>query len=831
MGGYSSFMPHGSCYLWNPSLIALHVTSDVVTALAYFSIPFILAYYLAKRRDVAFPHVLLLFIAFIITCGATHALEAWTVWVPSYWLLGFVKAGTAVFSAASAVALARVLPKALKLPSEAEQRKINAELERQINERVAKEISLRKLSAEAIRESEARYRALFENSRDALMTADPASQRFLSANTAALALFRAQSDSEFLARSFAELSPERQPGGLVSAEESTMIMREAMREGSRSFEWSHRRLDGEVFPAEVLLTRMETGGGSILQATVRDITERKKIEKRTAAQAAVSVVLSEAASRDDFATKVLDILCTADGWEVGEIWEIDQARRHLRCVGFWDRSQSSTDEFSLVTREATFAPGAGLPGRVWKDAAPAWIADVTKDSNFPRAVPASQRGIQTAFGVPITVAGTVVGVIAFYDTKVRPLDQPLLDITTTTAGHIGQALARKRAQDSLALSQTQLFQSQKMEAVGRLAGGIAHDFNNVLLAILGYSELLLPTLSGDDSRRRDVAEIIEAANRAARLTKQLLAFSRKQILKPEMLAPNDLVAGVASMLRPLLGENISLSTDLAPTAGNIKADKGQIEQVIMNLAINARDAMPQGGRLKVQTANVELDEEYVRGHMGAIAGSHVMLAVSDSGQGMDQSTLEKLYEPFFTTKGQGKGTGLGLATVHGIVKQSGGHITVHSEVGLGTVFKLYFPRVTEGAGEIAASPVAVPAQKRTETILIVEDDAMVRPILQRFLSAQGYSLLEAADGAEALSLCQAHRGDIHLALIDMVMPGQMGPEVAVSLKKLRPGLKVVFMSGYTDHQGLQDGKGTDFLSKPFNQSELVAKVRQVLGGA
>ncbi len=378
----------------------------------------------------------------------------------------------------------------------------------------------------------------------------------------------------------------------------------------------------------------------------------------------------------------------------------------------------------------------------------------------------------------------------------------------------------------------QLRQAQKMEAVGRLAGGIAHDFNNILTAITGYADLLLEDLGATDPRRQDADEIHKAADRAAGLTRQLLAFSRQQVLQPTVLEVNKLVSDLEKMLRRLLGEDVELGTRLAPTTGRVKADAGQLEQVIMNLAVNARDAMPNGGKLTLETGNVDLDEAYAADHYPARAGPFVMLAVSDTGIGMSEETQAHMFEPFFTTKEKGKGTGLGLATVYGIIKQSGGFIWVYSEVGHGTTFKLYLPRVEELA-ERASQPAQAPARaaRGTETVLVVEDEAPVRSVARQVLERHGYTVLEAPSAEAALDIVARYSGTIHLLLTDVVMPGLNGRELANRLAGLRPDAKVIFMSGYTDDAVTRHGvlePGSAYVQKPFTPDAIARKVREVL---
>jgi len=366
----------------------------------------------------------------------------------------------------------------------------------------------------------------------------------------------------------------------------------------------------------------------------------------------------------------------------------------------------------------------------------------------------------------------------------------------------------------------QLLWAQKMETVGRLAGGVAHDFNNMLTTITGYGELGMMRLHPSDRMHSDLQEILKASQKAAKLTQQLLAFSRRQIIMPKVINPNDILLDIDKMLRRLIGEDIELLTLLADDLGRVKVDPGQLEQVIVNLAVNARDAMPQGGKLTLETANVTLDEGYVSRHIAVTPGDYVILAASDTGVGMTEEVKEYLFEPFFTTKEVGKGTGLGLATCYGIVKQYGGNIWVYTELGKGSTFKIYLPRVEE---ELDAPPMRDESgylPQGTETVLVVEDELSVRNITARTLREQGYTILEAANGEEALLLAQEHKGSqIHLLLTDVIMPQMNGKTLAEKLRAMRPGAKVLFFSGYTDdaivHHGILD-HGVAFLQKHFS---------------
>jgi PAS domain S-box-containing protein len=379
----------------------------------------------------------------------------------------------------------------------------------------------------------------------------------------------------------------------------------------------------------------------------------------------------------------------------------------------------------------------------------------------------------------------------------------------------------------------QFRQAQKMEAVGRLAGGVCHDFNNLLTIINGYSDMLLNFLRKGDPIQEYAEQIHKAGERASALTRQLLAFSRKLVMQPEVLDLKALMADMGKMLRRLIGEDIDLKIVSDPNLWRVKADPGQIEQVILNLCVNARDAMPQGGKLILETHNVELGGSYSALHPDTPPGQYVLLAVSDTGHGMDGSTKARIFEPFFTTKEAGKGTGLGLAIVHGIVRQSGGHIQVYSESGVGTTFKIYLPREKQAVGGRKSHQGVVRLRRGTETLLLVEDDEGVRALTRIILERNGYRVLEARNGGEALLLCEQHQGPIHLLVSDVVMPQMSGGQLAERLASLQPAMKVLFMSGYTDdailhHRSLE--AEAPFLHKPFNPEALAQKVREVLDG-
>ena len=405
-------------------------------------------------------------------------------------------------------------------------------------------------------------------------------------------------------------------------------------------------------------------------------------------------------------------------------------------------------------------------------------------------------------------------------------DMPVRSIGTTQ-----DITERKQAEKEMGVLQEQFRQSQKMEAIGQLAGGIAHDFNNLLTIIKGYGEITSMELKEADPLREYIGQIQSAADRATALTRQILAFSRRQIMEMKVLDLNMVLKDLDKMLRRVIGEDIELVSFLKADCGRVKADPGQIEQVIMNLAVNARDAMPGGGKLTIETDNVELDENYARGHLGVEPGRYVMLSVSDTGCGMEPEIKDRIFEPFFTTKEKGRGTGLGLSTVYGIVKQSGGNIGVYSESGQGTTFKIYLGRVDEPLAELGGKTKGKGMPRGNETIVIVEDDEGVRKLAVRILAKQEYTVLEAPKAEEALEICKRRKEPVHLVLTDVVMPEMSGRQLIEALMQVRKDFKVLYMSGYTDnaivHHGVLEGEA-EFIQKPFSFEGLATKVREVL---
>jgi two-component system, cell cycle sensor histidine kinase and response regulator CckA len=448
---------------------------------------------------------------------------------------------------------------------------------------------------------------------------------------------------------------------------------------------------------------------------------------------------------------------------------------------------------------------------------------LAQDARLCDADRAAREGLVAFVAHPLLVDERFVGLAAAYGT--HPLDGLDLSGFGAAAGDIARCVDGKRVAEALQDSEVQLRQLQKMEAVGRLAGGIAHDFNNLLTVIMGRSNLLLHRLAADHPHRKSLENIEETTQRAALLTRQLLAFSRKQVLTPTVLDVEGVVAGMLELFQRLIGENIELAFTPGSELGRVRIDRGQAEQVLVNLVVNARDAMPEGGRITIEIGEVALDEGDAVRLAGLPGGPYIVLTVSDTGTGMDEHTKARIFEPFFTTKEPGKGTGLGLATVYGIVRQSEGGITVESQLGVGTSFKIYLPRVD---GVVAEETTAVaPVGCGTETVLLVEDEPHVRSLVETVLAEHGYHVLAAGRPGEAVRLAEGHAGPIHLLLSDMVMPEMSGSALARQILPLRPETVVLFMSGYADYPAEQ-ATGAGLLQKPFTPDALARAVRGAL---
>jgi PAS domain S-box-containing protein len=622
-------------------------------------------------------------------------------------------------------------------------------------------------------ESETRLAGIFASAHDAILVARP-DQRITLFNAAAERMFRCPAAAA-LGKRLSDFIPKelRPPPG--TTDESVTLLLEFGRVG--------RRANGEEFPIEATVARVDTAEGKLYTVMVRDVTERHRAEE--------ALRRSEERFREQAA--LLDKATDA-------IMVKDQGGR----VRYWNRGAER-----LYGHGAAAAIGRAVADLLYRDPA-------AEPAEPARAV--LERGEWFGELQQVTADGKDVVVESRW-TLVRDKD-----------GRPGDVLVINTDVTEKKKLEARYLHAQRMEGIGTLAGGVAHDFNNLLTIITGYSELALTQLAPDDASRELLAEVCKAGERAAGLTRQLLAFSRRMILSLRVLDLNALVREMEKLLRRLIGEDVDLATALESDLGPVRADPVQLEQVILNLVVNARDAMPTGGHLTIETQNVDLDTSAGAYLPELRPGRYVLLAVTDTGVGMDEPTQARIFEPFFTTKPVGQGTGLGLATVYGIVKQLGGHVEVYSEPGRGTTFKIYLPRVSpEGGPRSLPEVTAVP--RGSETVLLVEDEAGVRSLARLALQSNGYAVLEAADADAAVGLCQAHAGPIDLLVTDVVMPRVSGRQLADRVAALRPGVKVLFLSGYTDdaivrHGVLETAKA--FLQKPFTPTTLARKVREVL---
>ena len=620
------------------------------------------------------------------------------------------------------------------------------------------------------------HRTLFECLPEPAWVYDAETLAFLDVNAAAVAEY-GFTRAEFLAMTLREIRP---PEELPALEESVRANRPGLQ---RAGVFRHRKKDGAIIEVAIASHDLSYGGRPARLVVARDVSEQQRAQR--------ALVESEERYRDFF-ENASDIIVAMD--LNGRMFSLNRAAE--TASGYTRAELTGLNFYEMVLPESLARVRemrrAKLEGEMERTS---YEVVVRRKDGSPLTLEMSTRLIERD-GVPVGFQGIA------------------RDVTE-----------RKRLE-------AELHQALKMEGIGRLAGGIAHDFNNLLTAILGQAELARLALDDGDQPRTELDQIAGSARRAADLTRQLLMFARKEVTRPEPMSLNELVLGIDKLLRRLIGEDIALMTMPAAGLGLVLADRGQMEQVLVNLAVNARDAMPHGGRLTVETANVTLDEAYARQRPDVAPGPHVMLAVSDSGSGIAPEVMAHIFEPFFTTKDAGKGTGLGLATCYGIVRQNQGHIAVYSEVGRGSTFRVYLPRVEGVAGRPA--PVKAPPDEMptgTETIVLAEDEPRVRGLIGATLRRAGYTVLEARNGAEALAFARTHTGPIDLLVTDLVMPKMSGQVLTEEVRRLFPALPVLLISGYTEDAAVRNGQmgqGVGFLAKPFSALDLARRVRAIL---
>ena len=692
-------------------------------------------------------------------------------------------------------------------------------IEREVRESLMR--ASRAAVAEALRAAEARFRGLW-NSAVLLVAISDADGRISDVNEAGARLLGYTRDELVNAGiTWESLTPQEWAA-------ADRVAGEQLRRTGATMAWEKEliRKDGGHVAVLAALARAATNEAVAIGI---DRTEQKHAEAalETRARIAgltadVAIALADQEPLDETLRRCVEGIVQRLDAAFARVWLIGDDKAVLKLHA------SAGLSSRLDGRYACIRVGECKVGRIAQSRLPHLHNDIQNDGELAEPDWAAREGLTAFAGRPLLVGGELVGVLALFSRAT--IDPVVVEGLAAVADTLAVGIQRKRVERVNESLEAQLRQAQKMEAVGRLAAGVAHDFNNLLSVILGYGQLLLHDLSPADPMREDLEQINSAAVRATALTRQLLMFSRRQVVEPRNVNLNDLLASIEPILRRMIGEDMDLVVITAARLPLVYVDPGSIEQLVMNLIVNARDAMPTGGKVTIETRDVVLDELYARANVGVVPGPHVLLRVTDTGTGMDEATRERIFEPFFTTKPLGKGTGLGLATVFGIVQQSGANVRVETAPGAGTTFFVYFP---PAAGEVAPGrPSVRPAVLGgAETILLVEDDSQVRMAAASILRRQGYQVLESADGDAALRVSAEHGGVVDLLLSDVVMPRMSGPELATRLTALRPRMKVVFMSGYTDdvtlHHGVRSAE-VAFLQKPLTPESLALKIREVL---
>ncbi|MEK7290130.1 MAG: PAS domain S-box protein, partial [Planctomycetota bacterium] len=725
----------------------------------------------------------------------------------------------------------------------------------------------------------------------------------------------------------------------------------------------NKKKNGDLYWEQANISPIKDRDGNITHflGYKEDITNHRRNEQRISTEHAITTILAEASSIAEASPKIFKAVCECLGWDYGEIWQVDRDAQLLRNIEIWHTPAINPLKFIELSKQLVLKKGNGIPGRVWKEGKPVWVADVARDANFIRKFIAGVEGLRGAIGFPIISNEECVGIMVFFNREIQPPDNELLTMLESIGRQIGQFIMRKRAETQLhKLSQaaeqspstiiltdtngyiryanlrftqltgytldevigetpsfldsgitprevykrlwgtiasgeerdgeviskkktgefyhervhissikdekgaitnflitgeditllkaaeeeqkqlrSQLYHTQKLESIGQLAGGIAHDFNNIIMAIMGYANFLKLELGEDNPLSQYPVKLLAVAERAEKLTSGLLAFSRKQVFNLQTVSTNHIITSALSFLGMLIKSDIELKISLSENDCFIVADKNQIEQVLINLATNARDAMPKGGSLTIKTEGVELDNTFVDTYHYGKPGKYALISVTDTGMGMDEKTIKKIFEPFFTTKEVGKGTGLGLAIVYGIVKQHNGFINVYSEPGKGTTFKIYLPLSKivplSTSDSNPYNTLELPKQEISsggkEEILVADDNEEIRDILKCSLEGNGYRTMVAVNGEDAIHKFTENKDTIRLLLFDVVMPKVNGMDAYLEIKKMRPGIKTIFMSGFNNdiiNENILKNEDTYFISKPILPINLLEKVKKAL---
>ena len=886
----TDFPRRWDCGNWDAGHGWLHIVADLGVWSAYLAISVALLAFARRRRDVPFRHLFWLFGAFILLCGATHLMEAVNFWWPAYRLAAVVKIATAVVSWATLMTLLRVIPRALAIRSAEEVARKGAEarLRDEARLRASDERfqAVVESALDAIVTTDQVGTVIGWNRGAEQTFGYPAAEavgrnvtliipdRFRTAHTKGMGAYRMGQPSPVLGRVVevvgvrkggAEFPVELSVGVWKGGEHTffTSIMRdvterkraeEDARENVERFRAAFDRTgvgsalvgrDGRFLKVNPALCRaLGYPEAELLATTFQDLTHPDDLAAdlahldRLAAGEVTTYSMDKRYIHKDGSVVWghLSVSAVPDSvggvaYYVSQIQDVTERKRAETALRMRDRAIEAIALGVCITDASLPDNPIVYVNRGFETLTGYSAADVVGKNcrllQGPNTDPAALDVVRTAVRGGVACAVELVNYrkdgTPFYNAlSVAPVRDD--------AGAVVQFIAAQVDTTAFRRLEDQLRQSQKMEAVGHLAGGVAHDFNNLLTVINGYTEMLLAGAAPADQVPALLAEVQAAGARAADLTRQLLAFSRKTILQPKVVDLNDLVAGIQRMLARLIGEDVRLATSLRPGIGRVRVDPGQLEQVLVNLAVNARDAMPTGGRLTIETDAADLDEGYARTHPEVRPGRYVLLSMSDTGTGMSDEVKARIFEPFFTTKGVGQGTGLGLATVYGIIKQSGGHLSVYSEVGKGTAFKVYLPVALDAPA--ATTVFKTPPPRGTETVLLVEDEARVRAMTGIALRGGGYTVLEAGSAEEATRVFAARpEGAVDLLLTDVVMPGASGRVLAERLSAAAPGLKVLYMSGYTDDAVVRHGllaAEVAFVQKPFALDALLQKVRKVL---